>query len=129
MIKLQLIGRISTDAQVKDANGKKYIHFSAYHTRKVNDEYKSTFVNCTYFTDKADTLAKWLIKGKAIFIEGEPSARAYIDKENKPQSSLEVLVRNIEFVQGDKVDQPQQQVQTVQPQGVQPAPSNPELPF
>lgn len=134
MLKLQLIGRLSADAQVKESNGKKYLIFSAYHSRKIKEnDYKSTFINCIYFSEKAESYAQWLTKGKAVFIEGEPTARGYVDKDNKPQGSLDVNVRTIEFVQGDRqadTNTPQQSVPA--PQAVQqeivPPPAD-DLPF
>ncbi len=105
MIKLQIIGRLSSDAVVREYNGKKFLSFSVYHSRKVGEnEWKSTFVNCTYNTEKADEIAKWLVKGKAVFVEGEPRARAYTAKDGSLQASLELAAREFQFVSGDKVD-------------------------
>lgn len=98
MLEINLSGKIGSDAVVKEANGKKFLSFSAYHSYKKQDgTYNSTFVNCTYFTDRADVIAPFLKKGKGVFVKGEPSARAYMGKDNTPQGSLDCIVRHVEL--------------------------------
>lgn len=98
MLKISIAGKLGSDAVIKEGNGKKYLSFSVYSSYKLSDgNYHSDFVNCTYFTDKADTIAQFLKKGKGVYAEGMPSARAYMGKDGQPQASLDCIVRHIEL--------------------------------
>ena len=102
MIKLSILGRIGQDAQVKDLNNKKALSFSVYSSKKIKgqngqDEWQSTFVNCTYFTERADDFVKWLGKGRSVYVEGEPRVRTYTAKDNSTQAVIDLTIRELQF--------------------------------
>lgn len=138
MIKLSILGRIGQDAQVKDLNNKKALSFSVYSSKKIKgqngqDEWQSTFVNCTYFTERADDFVKWLGKGRSVYVEGEPRVRTYTAKDNSTQAVIDLTIRELQFAPQDKLEQQattttQQVAQPTQQQTYKQAPPTIEKP-
>lgn len=48
----------------------------------------------------AQGLVKYLTKGATVYVDGDPAAYAYINKEGKPVAGLRLSVRNLELVGG-----------------------------
>ena len=46
--------------------------------------------------------AKYLVKGRQVYVEGTPSVNVYTDKSNVTRCSLDVRVEKIEFLQDGK---------------------------
>ena len=103
MIKMQVIGNLGKDAEMKDVNGKKVINFSVAHTEKD----KTIWVDCAYWTDK-DGILPYLKKGQQIYAEGNGDIRKW-----EGGATLTLRVGSIQLI-GSKQEsnqQPQQQQQ------------------
>ena len=88
MIKLQVIGNLGRDCQVKEVNGKNVINFNVAHTERYKDNQgnqkeRTTWAECAYWTDKT-AISPYLTKGQLVYVEGAPEAEAYMNKENQP---------------------------------------------
>ncbi len=58
-----------------------------------------TFIDCEAWGKTAETMAKYLTKGRPVFIEGRLKLDQWDDKETgKKQSKLKVVVENFQFV-------------------------------
>ena len=57
-----------------------------------------TFVDCSAFGKTAETIGKYLKKGRPIFIEGRLKYDTWEDKEGKKRSRLRVVVDQFQFV-------------------------------
>src|SRR5690348_16521162 len=104
MIKLQAIGNLGKDAIVNTVNGKNVINFTIAHTEKYKDnqgnqQEKTTWVDCAYWTDKTGIL-QYLTKGKRVFVEGSPEARAFQRNDGAPGASLSVRIKEIQLLGG-----------------------------
>jgi single-strand DNA-binding protein len=104
MIKLQIIGNLGKDCVVNTVNGKNVINFTVAHTEKYKDQQgnlveKTTWVDCGYWTDRT-AIAQYLTKGKQVYVEGQPEARAYQKNDGTPGSSLSVRVREVQLLGG-----------------------------
>jgi len=114
MNRLTLVGHIGKDAEVKDfQNGNSAINFSVAHTQKWTDKQgnkqeKSTWYDCSWFINNTN-IAQYLKKGAKVLIEGEPTARAYINQQNEAVAILGVTVRSLDILVFPKTD-----VQTTQ---------------
>lgn len=113
MIKLQIIGHIGKDCLTKEVNGKSVINFSVAHTEKFKDaqgnlKERTTWVECNYWTDRT-AIAPYLKKGTMVYVEGAPSADAYLNKDNQPMATLRIRVGNIQLL-GNRNDQQAQPV-------------------
>lgn len=104
MIKLQIIGHLGRDASVRDVNGKSVINFTLAHTEKYRDsqgnqQEKTTWVDCAYWTDKT-AVAQYLTKGKQVYVEGQPEARAFERKDGTSGAVLSLRVFSIQLLGG-----------------------------
>jgi single-strand DNA-binding protein len=105
MIKLTMIGHLGKDAEVRDVNGRKVIAFNVAHTEKYRDaqgnpQSKTTWVRCSYWTDNTN-VAPYLKTGTQVYVEGTPSADAYMSTtQNQPMASLDLRVNKIELLGG-----------------------------
>jgi single-strand DNA-binding protein len=104
MIKLQVIGNLGKDCVVNTVNGKSVINFTVAHTEKYrdsqgNNQEKTTWVDCAYWTDKT-AVSPYLTKGKQVFVEGTPEARSFQRNAGTPGSSLSLRVREIQLLGG-----------------------------
>ncbi len=120
MIKLQIVGNIGKDCIVKEVQGKNVINFSVAHTERFKDaqgaqKERTTWVECSYWTDKTG-IAQYLTKGKIVYVEGAPTADAYMNKDNQASATLRLRVGNIQLLGGNQpqngqTPQPAQQQQ------------------
>ena len=104
MIKLQIIGNLGKDCVVNTVNGKNVINFTVAHTEKYrdsqgNNQEKTTWVDCAYWTDKT-AVAQYLMKGKQVYVEGQPEARSFQRNDGTPGASLSLRVREVQLLGG-----------------------------
>ena len=109
MIKLQIIGNLGKDCNVKEINGKHVINFSVAHTERYKDaqgvqKERTTWVECAYWTDRT-AIAPYLLKGTSVFAEGSPEADPYTNKEGQAAATLRMRVQNIQLLSGNKDNQ------------------------
>lgn len=105
MIKLQVIGNLGRDCEMKEINGKHVINFNVAHSEKFKDatgnlKERTTWVNCAYWTDRT-AVAQYLMKGKTVYVEGAPEAEAYTNKEGQPAATLRLRVFNLQLLGGN----------------------------
>ncbi len=104
MIKMQVIGNLGKDCVVNTVNGKNVINFTVAHTEKYkdsqgNNQEKTTWVDCAYWTDRAG-LAPYLTKGKQVFVEGNPEVRSFTRNDGTSGASLSMRVREVQLLGG-----------------------------
>lgn len=108
MFKIEVIGNLGADAQVKGENGKQFISFNVAHSDKWTDEagtvHESTqWVSCI-INDVNSKVKDYLLKGKTVYVRGDARLRVFSsEKERKMVAGVTVNVREIELV-GGKVD-------------------------
>ncbi len=105
MLKLILSGNVGNDATVKETETGKVINFDVavsknYKNSKGEKVEKTEWVRASMWKSKsADTkIADYIKKGKKILIEGEPFSSGYKNKDGEIQSTLNVTVKDIEFL-------------------------------
>jgi single-stranded DNA-binding protein len=85
MLKLIISGNIGQDAVIRDGgNGRSAIGFSVGTSKKVKDEYVTTWVKCTKWVASGGSLAiaDYLKKGVKVLVVGEASCEVYQEKAN-----------------------------------------------
>lgn len=98
MNNIVLIGRLSTEIEMKKAGERKYGRFNlAVPRRGKKDE--ADFINCVVFGKTAEVMFEYCRKGHKIGIEGHLQISQY-EKNGEKKSSYSVVVENIEFLQG-----------------------------
>jgi len=104
MIKMQVIGNLGKDCVVNTVNGKNVINFTVAHTEKYRDsqgnqQEKTTWVDCAYWTDRT-AVSQYLLKGKQVYVEGQPESRSFQRNDGTPGASLSLRVRDIQLLGG-----------------------------
>ena len=108
MLKVEIIGNIGNDAQVKDFNGKKYIAFNVAHSEKFKNQ-QGVETECTTWVSVLkpgeSTVAQYLKKGTPVFVRGDLSVKAYKDNAGNWQVGVNCLAREVQLLPGGKRDQ------------------------
>ena len=104
MIKMQIIGNLGKDCVVNTVNGKNVINFTVAHTDKYKDgqgvnQEKTTWVDCSWWIDRT-AVAQYLTKGKQVYVEGQPEARAFLRNDGSPGASISLRVRDLQLLGG-----------------------------
>ncbi|MDP6541394.1 MAG: single-stranded DNA-binding protein [Phycisphaerales bacterium] len=59
---------------------------------------ETTFVDCEAWGKTAETMAKYLSKGRPVFIEGRLKLDQWQDKDGNNRSKLRVVIENFQFI-------------------------------
>lgn len=108
MFKVEVIGNLGADAQVKGENGKQFISFNVAHTDRWTDgegvSHETTqWVSCI-INDAASKVLPYLVKGKSVFVRGNAKLRVFSsEKERRMVAGITVNVQDIELI-GGQVD-------------------------
>lgn len=103
MLELQVIGNLGADAQVKEANGSKFVSFNVAHTERWTDaagvsHESTTWVSCAWSGDGGKALP-YLVSGQKVFVSGRASQRIYSSPtEKKMVPGLNLSVTKLEFI-------------------------------
>ena len=103
MQKIQVIGRIGKDAEVKDFGNSQVINFSVAVSEKyTNKQTGEITTNTTWFEcakwGNNTSIAQYIKKGGQIFIEGKINNRAWVDQSGTPQVTNGINVFEIELL-------------------------------
>lgn len=59
---------------------------------------KTTWFRVSAWRKTAEIVSQYLSKGRRVLVVGTVSARAYIDKNGNPQASLDLVARDVRFL-------------------------------
>jgi single-strand DNA-binding protein len=59
---------------------------------------EACFVDCTSFGKTAETINKYMTKGRPIFVEGRLSFSSWVGQDGGKRSKLKVIVENFQFL-------------------------------
>lgn len=110
MLKLQIIGNLGADAEVKREQGSQFVSLSIAHTERRKDangvdRETTTWVSATINGDGGNLL-QYLKKGTKVYAYGDVGLRLYnSEKDRRMKAGLNLYIRNIELIgsQGDEV--------------------------
>ena len=103
---LNAIGNIGRDAELRFmADQTPVAGFSFALNSGYGKNAKTTWLECSIFGKRAETLAPMLLKGTQIGITGEFSIREYQDKDGNLKTSPSLRVENVTLL-GKKGDKP-----------------------
>ena len=133
MNKVQLIGRITKDVELREtSNQTKFCNFTLAVDRRFKDangQRQADFINCTAWRQTAAFIAGHFKKGSPIAVCGSIQTRTY-DDNGKTRQAVEVIVEEAEFTQASIQDpKPQETPATEEPQQKPAQEEQPELPF
>lgn len=108
MIKLEIIGNLGADAEVKVYNGNKFVSFRVAHTDKWVDQQtgvistQTTWVSCSLNGD-GGKLTSYLKKGTKVFVRGTPNFVVYSSPStHKMETGVNLFVREVELCGGNQ---------------------------
>lgn len=82
MLKIEVIGNIGNDAEVKIINGNQCVSFNVAHSERRNNQETTTWVSVLMHGDGGN-LTQYLKKGAKVFVRGNLSAKPYQDKNGQ----------------------------------------------
>ncbi|MCA9284341.1 MAG: single-stranded DNA-binding protein [Phycisphaerales bacterium] len=102
--KVVLMGNLTRDVELRSTNNNQSVANLGlavnrrYRTADGEDREEVTFVDCEAWGRTAETMAKYLSKGRPVFIEGRLKLDSWQDKDGNKQSRLRVVVENFQFI-------------------------------
>ena len=102
--KVLLMGNLTRDPELKRTSSDMAV---AQIGMAVNRRYKdktgeqreeTTFVDCEAWGKTAETMAKYLSKGRPVFIEGRLKLDQWQDKDGNNRSKLKIVIESFQFV-------------------------------
>ncbi|MDX2147731.1 MAG: single-stranded DNA-binding protein [Planctomycetota bacterium] len=102
--KVMLMGNLTRDVELRSVgSGQQVAKIGLavnrrWRTPEGEDREEVTFVDCEAWGRSAETMAKYLSKGRPVFIEGRLKLDQWDDKEGKKQSKLKVVIENFQFI-------------------------------
>tara|TARA_R110000787_G_scaffold193035_6_gene304604 strand:- start:560 stop:934 length:375 start_codon:yes stop_codon:yes gene_type:complete len=98
-------GNIGKDAELRNTNsGTAILNFAVPVKSGYGERESTTWVNCSLFGKRAESLQRYLVKGTPVAVNGELSLRKYPKNDGSEGTSLEVNVNDVTMMgraQGD----------------------------
>lgn len=131
MLQLEVIGNLGSDAEIKEFSGKKYVSMNVAHSEKKKDGSESTVWVSVLWYGEGGGLFQYLKKGTKVFLRGRLVPKAYLDKQNQPQCSVNMYATEINLCGGksessNAASQPGTNAPSAAPT---PTPGDDDLPF
>lgn len=94
-----LIGNLGRDPELKRTNsGKAVCEFSVATSGR--DSQKTDWHRVIVWDQQAELCAKFLSKGRQVYIEGRIQYREFEDKEGNKRTSTEIVAHTVQFLGG-----------------------------
>lgn len=113
MLKVDFVGYIGSDAEIKEFNGKRYIAFNVATSERFKDAQgnpvsRTTWVSCLKPGDGA--VVNYLKKGTQVYCRGNLSVKTYTGR-NGVEAGINCTVTELELLRSRQDAQNQQQTQ------------------
>lgn len=102
--KVILLGNLTRDVELRHTQNNQAVARIGlavnrrYTTADGEKREEVTFVDCEAWGKQAETLSKYLSKGRPLMIEGRLKLDQWQDKDGNKQSKLRVVIENFQFV-------------------------------
>lgn len=128
------VGRVGGDAELRyTGSGKAVAKFSLAIDNGKNSEGGSrpaTWVKCVLWEKRAESLAKYVTKGKCVAVSGPISVESWIDKSSgESRASIVVTVREFTFGGGGERREQQEENMPAERANTAPEVSDEDIPF
>lgn len=104
--KVLLLGNLTRDPQLSyTPNQTAVVDFGLATNRKWKGQdgsqhEETCFVDCTAFARQAETINKYLSKGRLVFVEGRLTFDSWTGQDGAKRTKLKVTVENFQFLPG-----------------------------
>lgn len=100
--RIVLVGRMVADPELrKTANGTSVLGFrlaSDDSRKNPNGDRNTLFIGCSFFGQRADTIARYTHKGSLVAVEGRLQQRKYTNRNGQEVTVYEIICDNVEFL-------------------------------
>ena len=98
-----ITGNLTDDAQLKALpTGTSVLEFSVAvnERRKRGDDWEDypNYIDCVIYGKRADAIARYMLKGTKVTVEGRLHQDRWEDKEGRKRSRVEIIVDELEFM-------------------------------
>ena len=128
MNKVILVGRLTKDAEVRNADSEKKVARSTIAVnrtfKKEDGDQQADFINLVAFKNQADFLEKFGKKGTKFIVTGRIQT-GYYDKDGSRVYTTDVIVENLEFAESKNASS----VSDSSDDGFTNVPDDAEMPF
>lgn len=113
--RVQLIGNLGADPELRNAGGTAVADLRLATTRKWTDKSgaakeETQWHRVVVWGRQAESCAKYLSKGRQVYVEGRLQTREWDDKDGKKRWTTEVVANDVQFLGGRGGDAPAQEV-------------------
>lgn len=130
MLQLEVIGNLGNDAEIKEFGGKKYVSMNVAHSEKRKDGGDTTIWVSVLWYGEGGNLLQYLKKGTKVFLRGRLVPKAYLDKNNQPQCSVNMYANEVNLCGGKSENNNATSQGTTTPSvAPTPTPGEDDLPF
>lgn len=112
MLKVEIIGHLGADAELKSNDRGKFITFQVYHSERWTDRQTGEVVertvraSCTK-SGELGNLLQYMKKGFQVYVRGDMELRTYLGNDNQYHSGMNIRVTELEPLWERKVtDEP-----------------------
>lgn len=105
--KVMLIGNLTRDPETRYTSGGTTVCEIGLAINRIwNDSQtgerreQTCFVDCSAFGRQAETLSRYMRKGRPLFVEGRLDFQTWESKEGQKRSKLKVIIENFQFLGG-----------------------------
>lgn len=128
MNRITVIGRMASDVEVKDFNGRNVANFSVAAQNKNKDrqtnQYGTNFYRVSAWGQAADIASRFLKKGHRVGISGDLVIRDYVGSDNVKHTSVEINNAEIDLIETKAESEAKSGAQSAAPaRAVAPAPA------
>lgn len=99
---VQLIGRLTKDPETRYSGETAVCHFTlAVNRQRSRDgEQQADFIRIVTFGKQAETVERYLSKGRQVAVNGRIQTGSYKDKDGRTVYTTDVVASNVEFLGG-----------------------------
>lgn len=99
---VQLIGRLTKNPETRYSGETAVCHFTLAVNRQRNrdGEQQADFIRIVTFGKQAETVERYLSKGRQVAVNGRIQTGSYKDKDGRTVYTTDVIANNIEFLGG-----------------------------
>lgn len=99
---VQLIGRLTRDPETRYSGETAVCHFTlAVNRQRSRDgEQQADFIRIVAFGKQAETVERYLSKGRQVAVNGRIQTGSYKDKDGRTVYTTDVIANNVEFLGG-----------------------------
>lgn len=97
---MQLLGRLGKDPELRrtSGSGKAVCNFSLATSEKRGDREETTWHDIVAWEKTAENCAKFLAKGREVFLEGRIQIREYEAKDGSKRKAFEIVADRVTFI-------------------------------